>query len=232
VRGHGSWWTFEFSSYSIGKPLESIWKFCDDRAGDFTNLVVNNFARKDTVQLTWGEFKERWDSDRTILREASIGFERTRLMTIVSRFMPYLCEGKPAGYGAWIDNKGNVIPVKDLNDHGYVALNRLGLSKDVKFDEICFDEIYDEAFSRGWVRLTWDNPGVLEFQFSARNTTPESRGALKDVIRGYDFDRFIGNSNPRSNNSELDTVSRHEAMRFALVRSESFEKACREILET
>ena len=73
VRGHGPVWAFEFSSDSVRKPLDAIYSFCKDRAGDYTHLVINNFAKNDSVSMTWKDFRERYESDDTIIRESIMG---------------------------------------------------------------------------------------------------------------------------------------------------------------
>ena len=59
VRGHGSTWTFEFSTKKIDDVLFSIYKFCKDIAGDYTNLYIVNFANKDSIEILFKDFSEK-----------------------------------------------------------------------------------------------------------------------------------------------------------------------------
>lgn len=87
VRGHGSYWTFEFSSKFVHGALDSIYEFCKDRAGEFTKLYINNFAKKDTTELIWGEFEKLYTEDKTIIRE-----DNTTKMIIVKKFSEFFRE--------------------------------------------------------------------------------------------------------------------------------------------
>ena len=89
VRGHGIWWTFEFSSASVEKPLAAIYSFCNDKAGTYTNLVINNFARKNSISMLWKDFKERYENDGALLREARI-MEGAQPMVLLPIFDEYL----------------------------------------------------------------------------------------------------------------------------------------------
>lgn len=88
MRGHGTYLTFEFSSDSIRKPLEAVYEFCSNRAGPYTQLIINNFAKKDSVQLNWKEFKQRYSDDETILRESLESF--TGKMKMLTKFDTFI----------------------------------------------------------------------------------------------------------------------------------------------
>lgn len=56
MRGHGGLYSFEFNTRRAKKPLESIWEFCMDYAGDYTSLYIVNFATKEKVQMLYKDF--------------------------------------------------------------------------------------------------------------------------------------------------------------------------------
>jgi hypothetical protein len=89
VRGHGIWWAFEFSSASVEKPLTAIYSFCNDKAGAYTNLVINNFARKNSISMLWKDFKGKYETDDARLREARI-MEGAQPMVLLPIFDEYL----------------------------------------------------------------------------------------------------------------------------------------------
>ena len=79
LRGHGASWTFEFGSMSVSEPLFAISAFCEDNAGEFTHLVINNFARKESMEMTWAEFKERHkQGEETVMKATSVSEMRVK----------------------------------------------------------------------------------------------------------------------------------------------------------
>jgi hypothetical protein len=58
MRGHGATYAFEFNTRRTKKPLDSVWEFGMDYAGDYTNMYIVNFATKETVQMLYKEFNE------------------------------------------------------------------------------------------------------------------------------------------------------------------------------
>lgn len=84
VRGHGAYWTFEFSSKLVQKPLDAIYLFCKDRAGDMTQLIINNFAKKDSTNEIWKLFKDKYEAGSEILFEQK--------MTIMKKFSKFIGE--------------------------------------------------------------------------------------------------------------------------------------------
>ena len=64
IRGHGVSVTFEFGSDSSKKPLESIWMWGEDYAGDYTHLHITNFKKKKVVNILYKDFKKYFDDGR------------------------------------------------------------------------------------------------------------------------------------------------------------------------
>jgi len=58
MRGHGQTFTFEFNTRRAKKPLEAIWEFGMDYAGDYSNFYIVNFATKETVSMLYKDFEE------------------------------------------------------------------------------------------------------------------------------------------------------------------------------
>ena len=58
MRGHGSVYSFEFNTRRAKKPIESVWEFGMDYAGDYTSMYVVNFATKETVQMLFKDFNK------------------------------------------------------------------------------------------------------------------------------------------------------------------------------
>ena len=56
MRGHGVMYSFEFNTRRAKKPLEAIWEFGEDYAGDYTSMYIVNFATKETVQMLYKDF--------------------------------------------------------------------------------------------------------------------------------------------------------------------------------
>lgn len=59
VRGHGSYWTFEFYSSKIDDILFEIYKFAKGIAGDYTGMNIVNMKNKDVAQIYFKDFKEK-----------------------------------------------------------------------------------------------------------------------------------------------------------------------------
>ena len=58
MRGHGALYSFEFNTRRAKKPLEAIWEFGMNQAGDYTSMYIVNFATKETVQMLYKDFNE------------------------------------------------------------------------------------------------------------------------------------------------------------------------------
>jgi hypothetical protein len=73
VRGHKTYYTFEFSSHRISDPIMAIWSFGTDHLRPLSGMYIVNFASKQSVELYWKDFKEKIDTGRddSILREDS-----------------------------------------------------------------------------------------------------------------------------------------------------------------
>lgn len=55
--------------------------------------MINNFAKKDSVQLNWKEFKQLYNDDETILRESlKIFTDKMNVLTKFDRFISVLKE--------------------------------------------------------------------------------------------------------------------------------------------
>ncbi|MCK9154508.1 MAG: hypothetical protein M0P12_00190 [Paludibacteraceae bacterium] len=63
VRGHGISTTFEFDSRSRQSPLDAVFEFAENNLGPFSMLTINNFATKESVDISFGSFKDLMDSD-------------------------------------------------------------------------------------------------------------------------------------------------------------------------
>ena len=61
VRGHGAYVSFEFHSRSRQDPMESIWMWGKQNAGPFTTMLINNFATKESTQMSFTDFEEQMD---------------------------------------------------------------------------------------------------------------------------------------------------------------------------
>lgn len=59
VRGHGGMVTFEYSSRSKSDPIDSIFEFCKENAGPFTQLNIINFATKEQTAMYFHDFEEK-----------------------------------------------------------------------------------------------------------------------------------------------------------------------------
>ena len=64
MRGHGATYSFEFNTRRAKKPINAIWEFGMDYAGDFTNMYIVNFATKETVQMLYKDFNELMEGGR------------------------------------------------------------------------------------------------------------------------------------------------------------------------
>lgn len=58
VRGHGISTTFEFDSHSRQSALDAVFEFADNHLGDYSMLVINNLATKESISISFGKFKD------------------------------------------------------------------------------------------------------------------------------------------------------------------------------
>ena len=65
VRGHGTYWTFEFNTGKTDDVLFEIYKFCKDIAGDYTGLYIVNLKNKDVIDVLYKDFKEKMSNGDT-----------------------------------------------------------------------------------------------------------------------------------------------------------------------
>ena len=56
IRGHGETISFEFSNPQVDAPLKALSKWCRACAGEFSMLMVRNFATDTVFNVRWGEF--------------------------------------------------------------------------------------------------------------------------------------------------------------------------------
>lgn len=73
MRGHGTYFTFEFSNKRIKRPIDAIWDFCMSNAGPYTGLLIVNLSTKQQSQMTYKTFLDYMEQGRDdqILRESS-----------------------------------------------------------------------------------------------------------------------------------------------------------------
>ena len=64
MRGHGAQYSFEFNTRRAKKPIESIWEFGMDYAGDYTSMYIVNFATKEVVQMLFKDFNDLMENGR------------------------------------------------------------------------------------------------------------------------------------------------------------------------
>lgn len=100
MRGHGNYWTFEFT-ISSGDALWSCLEFLTNYAGPYTTCRFNNLRTGETIEMPYSTFaKEMEESPERVLRVAKITppgeFSRTkhfaagysRLMRIIKGLVP------------------------------------------------------------------------------------------------------------------------------------------------
>lgn len=73
VRGHGNYATFEYASRNRRDPMDAIWMWGQQNAGDFTGLRIINFSTKEEVSIMYGEFERLMDiGPDEVMRHASV----------------------------------------------------------------------------------------------------------------------------------------------------------------
>ena len=74
MRGHGVVYSFEFNTRRAKKPIEAVWEFCEDYAGDYTSVYIVNFATKEQVQMLYKDFRDLMEQGREtdIMKTAKI----------------------------------------------------------------------------------------------------------------------------------------------------------------
>ena len=74
VRGHGVSTTFEYSSHERSAPLDSIFLFAKNNLGPYSDIVINNFATRESANMNFADFEETMDRGgaEAVMRTASI----------------------------------------------------------------------------------------------------------------------------------------------------------------
>ena len=73
VRGHGNYATFEYASRNRRDPMDAIWMWGQQNAGDFTGLNIINFATREETSIMYGEFERLMEiGPDEVMRRASV----------------------------------------------------------------------------------------------------------------------------------------------------------------
>jgi len=63
VRGHGMSVTFDFDSRRRQQAIDSIYEFGQNNLGPFSQMVINNYATRESVHMSFHDFEGLFESD-------------------------------------------------------------------------------------------------------------------------------------------------------------------------
>ena len=146
----------------------------------------------------WEAYKKKYKN--TKFKNVKEFFEKKRVakgLTALNR----------QGYGAWIDERGEIIPV-DFQEHVQTA-EKVMEKRGMEFDKS--NGMYDEAMKYGWVRVYWQND-TLNTRYNPKKVSLDALSEIKSLLKDYDWNSITIATN--NNDDYLNTFDNREAIKF------------------